>query len=113
VTDEVKVEGLDDLRFDGRGLVPAVIQDAENKDVLMLGYMNRESLEKTIADGRTWFFSRSRDELWAKGDTSGNMQHVEEIRYDCDADTLLVLVHQEGAACHTGKRTCFYRTLER
>jgi phosphoribosyl-AMP cyclohydrolase len=103
---------VDDVAFDDRGLVPAIVQDAENGDVLMMAWMNRESLDRTIADGRTWFWSRSRRELWAKGDTSGHVQHVEEIRVDCDADTLLVRVHQVGAACHTGERSCFYRGID-
>jgi phosphoribosyl-AMP cyclohydrolase len=101
-----------DLAFDDRGLIPAVVQDAESRQVLMVAWMNRESLDRTLADGRTWFWSRSRQELWAKGATSGHVQHVKEIRVDCDGDTLLVLVHQEGPACHTGNRSCFYRTLE-
>jgi phosphoribosyl-AMP cyclohydrolase len=103
---------VDDVAFDDRGLVPAIVQDAENGDVLMMAWMNRESLDRTIADGRTWFWSRSRRELWAKGETSGHVQHVEEIRVDCDADTLLVRVHQVGAACHTGERSCFYRGID-
>lgn len=103
---------IDDLTFDERGLIPAVVQDAENADVLMMAWMNRESIERTIAEGRTVFWSRSRRELWRKGDTSGHVQHVQELRVDCDADVLLVRVHQEGAACHTGERTCFFRTLE-
>jgi len=103
---------LEDIRFDDRGLVPAVVQDAENGDVLMVAYMNTESLELTLAEGRTVFWSRSRHELWRKGATSGNVQHVEEIRVDCDADTLLVRVHQTGAACHTGNRSCFYRGID-
>jgi phosphoribosyl-AMP cyclohydrolase len=101
-----------ELRFDDRGLIPAVVQDAESGDVLMVAWMNRESLERTLADGRTWFWSRSRQELWAKGATSGNVQHVQEVRADCDGDTLLVLVHQVGVACHTGNRSCFFRRLE-
>jgi len=104
--------GVGDVAFDDRGLVPAIVQDAENGDVLMMAWMNRESLERTIADGRTWFWSRSRRELWAKGETSGHVQHVDEIRVDCDADSLLVRVHQVGAACHTGERSCFYRGVE-
>ena len=103
---------IDDLTFDERGMIPAVVQDAENGDVLMMAWMNRESIERTIAEGRTVFWSRSRQELWRKGDTSGHVQHVQELRVDCDADVLLVRVHQEGAACHTGERTCFFRTLE-
>ncbi len=102
---------LEEIRFDDRGLVPAVVQDAENGDVLMVAYMNAESLERTLEEGRTVFWSRSRHELWRKGDTSGNVQHVESVRVDCDADTLLVRVHQTGAACHTGNRTCFYREI--
>jgi phosphoribosyl-AMP cyclohydrolase len=103
---------IDDLTFDERGLIPAVVQDAENGDVLMMAWMNRASIARTIAEGRTVFWSRSRQELWRKGDTSGHVQHVQELRVDCDADVLLVRVHQEGAACHTGERTCFFRTLE-
>jgi phosphoribosyl-AMP cyclohydrolase len=102
---------LEEIRFDDRGLVPAVVQDAENGDVLMVAYMNAESLERTLEEGRTVFWSRSRHELWRKGETSGNVQHVESVRVDCDADTLLVRVHQTGAACHTGNRTCFYREI--
>ena|SRR5437660_7588067 len=102
---------VDDVNFDDRGLVPAVVQDAENGDVLMVAWMNRESLQRTLADKRTWFWSRSRRELWRKGDTSGHAQHVEEVRVDCDADTILVRVHQVGAACHTGERSCFHRGL--
>lgn len=109
--DEVQVSGLEDLRYDQRGLIPAIVQDVDDNAVLMLAWMNKESLERTRQDRRTWFWSRSRKELWPKGATSGNLQHVEEIRYDCDADTLLVRVHQVGAACHTGNRSCFYRTL--
>ena len=106
------VRAIDDLTFDDRGLIPAVVQDAENGDVLMMAWMNRDSIERTIAEGRTVFWSRSRQELWRKGDTSGHVQHVQELRVDCDADVLLIRVHQEGAACHTGERTCFFRTLE-
>jgi phosphoribosyl-AMP cyclohydrolase len=102
---------LDEVRFDDRGLVPAVVQDVENGDVLMMAWMNRASLERTLEERRTVFWSRSRQELWRKGDTSGNVQHVEEVRVDCDGDVLLVRVHQVGAACHTGERTCFVRRL--
>jgi phosphoribosyl-AMP cyclohydrolase len=102
---------LDEVRFDDRGLVPAVVQDVENGDVLMMAWMNRASLERTLEERRTVFWSRSRQELWRKGDTSGNVQHVEEVRLDCDGDVLLVRVHQVGAACHTGERTCFFRRL--
>ena len=100
-----------ELRWDDRGLIPAVVQDAGTREVLMVAWMNEESLRRTLADGRTWFWSRSRQELWAKGATSGHVQHVGEVRVDCDGDTLLVMVHQEGPACHTGNRSCFYRTL--
>ncbi len=103
---------IDALTFDDRGLIPAVVQDAENGDVLMMGWMNRESVALTIAEDRTVFWSRSRQELWRKGETSGHVQHVEEIRVDCDADVLLIRAHQVGAACHTGERSCFFRTLE-
>ena len=100
------------LTYDERGLIPAVIQQYDTGEVLMVAYMNAESLERTIETGYTWFWSRSRKAYWQKGESSGNVQHVREIRYDCDEDTLLVLVDQVGAgACHTGERTCFYRTL--
>ncbi len=100
---------IDGLTFDDRGLVPAIVQDAENGDVLMMAWMNRDSIALTASEGRTVFWSRSRQALWRKGETSGHIQHVEEIRVDCDADVLLIRVHQEGAACHTGERTCFFR----
>ena len=103
---------IDTLTFDEDGLIPAVVQDVENGDVLMMAWMNRESVALTVAEGRTVFWSRSRQELWRKGETSGHVQHVEELRVDCDGDVLLVRVHQEGAACHTGERSCFFRTLE-
>lgn len=96
-----------DVRFDDCGLVPAIIQDSVTGDVLMLAYMNEESLRLTLAEGRVVFWSRSRQELWRKGDTSGNTQHVESLAIDCDGDALLVRVHQVGVACHTGARTCF------
>lgn len=102
---------MDDLVFDDRGLIPAVVQDAENGDVLMVAWMNRGSLQRTLEEGRTVFWSRSRQELWRKGETSGHVQHVEEVRADCDGDVLLVRVHQVGAACHTGERTCFHRRI--
>jgi phosphoribosyl-AMP cyclohydrolase len=100
------------LAFDEKGLIPAVVQDAENGEVLMVAWMNEEAVKKTLESGRTWFWSRSRREMWRKGDTSGHVQHVREVRYDCDGDTLLVKVIQEGAACHTGERSCFHRVLE-
>ncbi len=99
------------LKFDERGLIPAVVQDYHTGQVLMVAYMNREALEKTVATGETHFYSRSRQRLWHKGETSGNIQKVKEIFYDCDADTLLVQVLPQGPACHTGARSCFYRTV--
>ena len=97
------------IKFDERGLVPAIIQDVHSGQVLMMAYMNAESLDKTIASGQTWFYSRSRQSLWMKGESSGHVQKVKEIRYDCDEDTLLIQVEQTGAACHTGHYSCFYR----
>ncbi|MFX3625248.1 MAG: phosphoribosyl-AMP cyclohydrolase [Ectobacillus sp.] len=91
-----------------KGLVPAVIIDDKTNDVLMLGYMNEESYAKTLETKTTWFFSRSRNKLWNKGETSGHFQHVKEMYLDCDQDTILVRVDQIGAACHTGSRTCFF-----
>ena len=95
------------LHYDAQGLVPAIVQDAVSKEVLMLAYMNSESLQRTMQTGETWFWSRSRKELWNKGATSGHTQKVKSLRYDCDADTLLVLVEQVGPACHNGTYTCF------
>ncbi|OQY26624.1 MAG: phosphoribosyl-AMP cyclohydrolase [Anaerolineaceae bacterium 4572_5.2] len=100
------------LKWNAVGLIPAIVQDAENGQVLMLAWMNRESLRRTIADGETWFWSRSRQELWRKGATSGNTQTVTDIYYDCDADTLLVKVIPAGPACHTGAQSCFFREIE-
>ncbi len=102
----------DEVKFDEKGLVPAIVQDASDDRVLMLAYMNRESLEKTLETGRTWFFSRSRGKLWNKGETSGHFQNVREILLDCDADALLIKVDQTGPACHTGNRSCFFRREE-
>ena len=96
-----------DIAFDAHGLVPCVVQEWSTGEVLMLAYMNRESLEKTLSSGHTWFWSRSRESLWNKGETSGNVQKVRELRYDCDADALLALVDQTGPACHTGTQSCF------
>lgn len=104
---------LGTLKFDKNGLIPAIIQDYKDNAVLMLGYMNKESLRRTIKSGRTCFWSRSRQEYWVKGLTSGHFQFVKSIAYDCDMDTLLIKVRQVGAACHTGKRSCFYRKIER
>ena len=100
-----------ELKYNLQGLIPAIVQDAASKQVLMLAYMNEESLKKTIATRTTWFYSRSRQELWNKGATSGNIQHVQSISYDCDGDTLLIQVTPEGPACHTGAQTCFYQDL--
>jgi len=102
---------IDDMNLDDAGLIPAVIQQYDTNEVLMVAYMNRESLAKTIETGKTWFWSRSRNQYWMKGESSGNTQQVKDVLYDCDADTLLVLVDQTGVACHTGHRTCFYRSL--
>ena len=102
---------IKNLKYDSNGLIPAIIQDWKNGDVLMRAYMNEESLKKTIETGYTHFWSRSRGKLWKKGETSGNEQIVKEISYDCDNDTLLVKVEQKGVACHTGNRSCFYSKL--
>ena len=102
---------MEEIKWDERGLAPAIVQDAHTGQVLMLAYMNRESLEQTLNSGETWFWSRSRGELWHKGATSGNTQRVVEVRYDCDADTLLVRVEPSGPACHTTHQSCFYRLL--
>jgi phosphoribosyl-AMP cyclohydrolase len=103
---------LAEVCFDDRGLIPVVVQDVENGDVLMVAWSNREALQRSLDEGRMSYWSRSREELWRKGDTSGHVQHLEEIRVDCDGDVVLARVHQEGAACHTGERTCSFRTLE-
>ncbi len=95
------------LKRDAQGLVPAVVQQHDTREVLMVGWMDDEALHRTLTTGRTTFWSRSRQEYWVKGETSGHRQHVHEVRLDCDGDTLLVTVDQEGPACHTGARTCF------
>jgi phosphoribosyl-AMP cyclohydrolase len=100
------------LRFDDKGLIPAIVQDASTGEVLMLAYMNAESLRRTLESGQAWFWSRSRQELWHKGATSGNFLNVKAILKDCDEDALVVKVEPLGPACHTGNRSCFYRTLE-
>jgi phosphoribosyl-AMP cyclohydrolase len=107
----MKEELFSEIKYDANGLVPAIVQDAETKEVLMMAYMNAESLRLTMEKGETVFWSRSRGELWHKGATSGNIQKVVEIKVDCDTDTLLVLVNPAGPACHTGEQTCFYREL--
>ena len=101
----------DCVKWDDRGLVAAIVQDHRSGDVLMLAYMNAESLGRSLEIGETVFWSRSRQCLWHKGETSGHIQRIREIRYDCDGDALLVLVDQEGVACHTGEWSCFYRAL--
>ena len=102
---------LDELTFDDRGLVTVVAQDADNGQVLMVAWANREALERTLAEGRMVYWSRSRRELWRKGDTSGHVQQWTELLVDCDGDVVLARIHQEGAACHTGERSCFHRAL--
>ena len=107
----MKDELLSEIKYDANGLVPAIVQDIVTKDVLMMAWMNAESLRWTLEKSEAVFWSRSRQEIWHKGATSGNVQKVVEIRVDCDADTLLVLVEPAGPACHTGEQTCFYRTF--
>ncbi|MBU0547684.1 MAG: phosphoribosyl-AMP cyclohydrolase [Candidatus Omnitrophica bacterium] len=102
---------LGTLKFDKNKLIPAIIQDYKNNQVLMVGYMNQESLRRTLKSGKTCFWSRSRKEYWVKGLTSGHFQFVKSISYDCDMDALLIKVRQVGAACHTGNRSCFYRRI--
>ena len=101
------------IKYDANGLVPAIVQDASTNDVLMMAWMNAESLRLTLETGEAVFWSRSRQEIWHKGATSGNVQKVVEVRVDCDADTLLVFVEPAGPACHTGERSCFFRELEK
>lgn len=110
-TIDATADQLAGIKYDDQGLVAAIAQDVDNGDVLMLAWMNAESLRMTLAEGRMVYWSRSRQELWRKGDTSGHVQHWEELRVDCDADVILARVHQEGAACHTGERSCFFRGL--
>lgn len=113
MTDDRIKEIADKIDFEkGNGLIPVIAQDFKNKEVLMLAYMNKESFIKTLQGDTAWYYSRSRDELWNKGATSGHFQFVKEIKIDCDNDTVLLLVDQTGAACHTGNRTCFYRSVE-
>ncbi len=103
---------IDELKYDESGLIPAIVQQHDTGEILMLAYMNPASVAKTLETRRTWFWSRSRQKYWMKGESSGCVQEVKEVRYDCDADTLLVIVDQVGGgACHTGERTCFYRVL--
>jgi phosphoribosyl-ATP pyrophosphohydrolase/phosphoribosyl-AMP cyclohydrolase len=107
-----KSDILSQIKFNKEGLIPVIIQDEKTNQILMLAYMNRESLEKTLEEGRTCFYSRSRRKLWFKGDTSGNIQAVKKIILDCDNDTLLVLVEQKGVACHTGNYSCFFKEVK-
>jgi phosphoribosyl-AMP cyclohydrolase len=102
-------EQLSGVKFDANGLVPAIIQDDASGEVLMMAWMNADSLRRTIESGKTHFFSRSRNKLWLKGESSGHVQHVKSVRLDCDGDTLLIRVEQVGAACHDGYYSCFYR----
>ena len=105
------VEFISQLRFNEKGLIPVIAQDAENGEVLMMAWMNREALEKTLQTGKAHYFSRSRQKLWLKGEISGHIQKLKEIRFDCDADTLLIKIEQEGGACHLGYRSCFFRKV--
>lgn len=104
---------INNLKYDKKGLIPAIIQDYKKNDVLMLAYMNKESLKRTLKLGKTCFWSRSRKKYWVKGETSGNLQEVKSIYYDCDKDAILIKVNQKGngVACHTGNRSCFYRKI--
>ena len=104
---------LDQLKFDSEGLIPAIVQDAENNRVLMVGYMNREAVERTLREGRVCFWSRSRRQFWVKGETSGHLQLVKGIYADCDLDCLLIKAEQIGAACHEGYRSCFFRMINK
>ena len=105
------MEILNQLKLDQDGLIPAIIQDDENKEVLMVGYMNHEAVRKTLESGRVCFWSRSRQEYWIKGETSGHTQTVRSVAFDCDGDALLIKVEQKGGACHTGFRSCFFREV--
>lgn len=105
------MSALDFLKFDSNGLIPAIVQDAENGQVLMMAWMNRESLQRTVDTGLCTYWSRSRQSFWVKGETSGHLQHVKSISVDCDKDALLIKIDQVGAACHENYRTCFFRDL--
>lgn len=111
LTDEQRAE----LTFDDAGLIPAVVQDVASGDVLMVAWMDEQALDRTLSTGESWFWSRSRQQLWHKGATSGNVQRVHDVRYDCDGDVLLLRVEVggDGVACHTGERSCFHRSLDR
>ncbi len=109
----IKEAELNEFKFDESGLIPVITQDFENMEVLMLAYANKEAIIKTIETGYAHYYSRSRKELWRKGETSGHLQEVKRILYDCDSDAILYLVKQHGPACHTGHRTCFFREIAR
>lgn len=111
-TIQITKDNLDQLKYTSEGLIPAIVQDHQNKEVLMMAWMNVDSLKETIKVGKTCFWSRSRKSYWVKGETSGHFQHVKSIAYDCDCDVLLIQVEQIGSACHTMKRSCFYRKIE-
>ena len=102
---------IEDLTYNEAGLIPCIVQDVDSREVLMMAWMNAESVRRTVEQGTTWFWSRSRQKYWHKGEESGNTQQLVELRYDCDADTLLALVKPAGPACHTGNTTCFYRSF--
>ena len=104
---------INNLKFDEKGLIAAIVQDADTGDVLMLGYMNEEALRRTLSGEDVWFYSRSRQELWHKGETSGNYLKVRELWFDCDADAILVKAHPMGPTCHTGAKSCFFQPLTR
>ncbi|SEO88978.1 phosphoribosyl-AMP cyclohydrolase [Denitrobacterium detoxificans] len=109
---EIDALNVADLTYNEAGLIPCIVQDASTKDVLMMAWMNAETVQRTLDERTTWFFSRSRNKLWHKGEESGNVQRLVELRYDCDADTLLALVEPAGPACHTGQNSCFYRSFD-
>jgi phosphoribosyl-AMP cyclohydrolase len=109
---QLTAKTINKLKFDSNGLIPAIVQDYKTNEVLMMAYMNIDSLKETLKIGKTCFWSRSRKEYWVKGMTSGHFQFVKSVAYDCDLDTLLIKVRQVGAACHTNKRSCFYRKIK-
>lgn len=108
----ITTEALDSLKYNADGLIPAIAQQYDTHEVLMMAWMNRASIEETLQTGRVCYWSRSRNKFWRKGESSGQMQVLKEFRYDCDADTILLLVDQTGPACHTGRRSCFYNKVE-
>ncbi len=110
--DEKTIKKPEELKYDDNGLIPAIVQDVETGAVLMLAYMNKESVQKTLDTGLTWFWSRSRQKYWQKGESSGHVQEVKSMYYDCDADAILVKAKQNGVACHTGNYTCFFNCMK-